>query len=102
MWRILTMVAIVATLGFGATPARADHDRALRYALGGALIGVAIGELTQRDRHYAPPVVYVPAPTAIVRYDMDRRSYGRHRAFGDRHRGHCDLPRHRRFARHWH
>ena len=102
MWRTLTIVAVVAVLGLGAAQARADHDRELRYVLGGALIGAAIGSLAYRSDRYAQPVVYVPAPTMIVRYDVDHRPYSRHRAVDHRHRVHCDVPRHRRLGRHWH
>ena len=96
MLRILLITGLVAGLSVVATPARADHDREIGYLVGGALIGVAIGELAHRsysnhgDRYvsihrYHPysPVRYY-APSRHHRHARDHR-YSKGRYYGRRH-----------------
>ena len=95
MLRKILLYTIVLTLTLGAGLARADHDRELRYVLGGALLGVALGELAYRHHdhhmHYVHPYVYYDhAPRIHV-----RRSYAHHHRHGFRparkhHRRHHD------------
>jgi len=86
----------------GSGLARADHDSELRYVVGGAILGAAIGELAYaRDfpgyvtvgygYGYRPYGVYLPAP--YYRYDgpyrhWDRGHDRRHWRDRGRHHGH--------------
>jgi len=56
MLRTLMLVGTLVALALALTtaPARADHDRELRYMLSGALIGAAIGGLAYSAQHHPP------------------------------------------------
>ncbi len=101
---LITGTAICLSIGSGL--ARADHDRELRYVVGGAILGAALGELAYAsDRRgyvtvdyghgdgygygprygYRPGIVY-PPPRFFARY-------GQHRSWGrDFRRGHPHWP----------
>ena len=102
MLRKFGVAAIVAALALGATAqARADHDRELKYLVGGALVGAAIGSLAYRSRHAHPVPAY--GPEVYISYESGYRPYAyRSHERPYRLRGYCDHPRHRRSSRHWH
>jgi hypothetical protein len=104
MLRTMTMIMIVAALGFGAAQARADHNKELGYLIGGAIVGAAIGELAYQSRYPTVAAPYYASPQVYVRYDSYYRppGYRAYRAYPYRPARYCDLPRHRRFGRHGH
>jgi hypothetical protein len=72
MRRTISLTVAAGLLGLGSASAHADHDRHLRYVVGGALIGATVGGLVYasgRDaRHHAPArgtVVYHHAPAPV-------------------------------------
>jgi hypothetical protein len=102
MLRKVSLAVIVTALGLGAAAqARADHDRELKYLVGGAIVGAAIGSLAYRSRHAHPAPYY--GPEVYVSYGAGYRPYP-YPAYAKRpYRPRwCDHPRHRRFDRHWH
>ncbi len=102
MLRTTMITGTAICLSLGSSLALADHDRGLRYVVGGAILGAALGELAYAadirpvhgyrfyDRGYRRGRAYLPP-----------RAYRRGRAFRDhwyprqRFRGH-----HRRGHRH--
>jgi len=92
---MITGTAICLSMGSGL--ARADHDDGLRYVVGGAIIGAALGELAYSTGHHSHIVVdYGYSP---YRY-YPRRDYGYVRGFAPGYRGHGF--RHGRGHRHGH
>lgn len=109
MLRNIMITGTALCLSMGSSLAKADHDRELRYVVGGAILGAALGELVYSSDvaplrtyvsvgyGYRPGVVYAPPRLYPRRYDVRPRGYywdrPRHRhtpARGHRHsrRGH--------------
>ena len=112
MLRNIMITGTAICLSMGSSLARADHDRQLRYVVGGALLGAALGELVYVTNHrgyldvnygygygpsygyghgyaYRPGIVYAPprsfAPRSYYRsWDHDFRR-GHHRPGGISH-----------------
>jgi len=108
MLRNIMITGTAICLSMGSSLARADHDRELRYVVGGALLGAALGELaysTDRRGHiavgygygygYGPSYGYVPrygyrpgfaypAPRYFARGGHNRH-WGNDRRHGHRH-----------------
>ena len=79
---MITGTAICLSMGSGL--ARADHDDELRYVIGGAILGAALGELAYSSGHRSHVVVdYGYSP---YRY-YPRRFRGHVRGFGPGYRG---------------
>jgi hypothetical protein len=99
MLRTIMITGTAIGLSMGSGLARADHDDGLRYVLGGALIGAAIGELAYSTGHRGHVVVdYGYSP-----YRMHpRRFRGYARGFRHGYRGPGFTHRHgfRRGHRH--
>jgi len=96
MLRTVMVMGTVAALACTSVPARADHDRELRYVLGGALIGAAIGELAYSSQYhpgygYYYPGAWIPRHrhVRVPRYYPPARHYYYPRGVhhGKRHRG---------------
>lgn len=98
MLRTIMITSTAVTLSLASGLARADHDRELRYVVGGALLGAALGELVYVSdygpRHgyrrgygvaYQPHRYYAPG--------RDYRRWDNRRHFGKRH-GYCHGDRH--------
>lgn len=103
MLRNIMITGTAICLSMGSSLAQADHDRELRYVVGGAILGAALGELAYSTGHY-PPHGYVGYDYGYrhgVAYPPPR-FYGRGRDFrrwGGRHHFR-DHHRHRRGHRH--
>lgn len=106
MLRTYLVTGMVIALSVVATPARADHDHELRYIVGGALIGAAIGGIVHDSHrhsrhhhyyagighyHYAPVHYYAPAHRYVHRHGGHYR--GRHHGY--RRGGHRRVHYHR-------
>jgi len=79
---MITGTAICLSMGSGL--ARADHDDALRYVVGGAIIGAALGELA----YSTGPRGYVVVDYGYSPYRYYPRDYGYVRGFAPGYRGH--------------
>ena len=118
MLRTIMMTGTAICLSMGSGLARADHDDGLRYVIGGAIIGAALGELAYSTGHRGHVVVdygfdpygYSPygySPYAYAPYRLyPPRFRGHMRGFGPGYRGHGFRHRHgfghdRRHHRHW-
>lgn len=51
MLRNITIIGTAICLSMASGLARADHDRQLRYVVGGAILGAALGELAYASSH---------------------------------------------------
>ena len=90
MLRTIMMTGTAICLSMGSGLARADHDDGLRYVLGGALIGAAVGELAYSTGHRGHVVVdYGYSP---YRY-YPRHFRGPIRGFAPGYRGYGDWNR---------
>lgn len=92
MLRTIMITGTAICLSMGSGLARADHDDGLRYVLGGALIGAAIGELAYSTGHRGHVVVdygYNPYRMYPHRFRGPIRGF----APGYRYRGYGDWPR---------
>ena len=84
MLRTIMMTGTAICLSMGSGLARADHDDGLRYVLGGALLGAAIGELAYSTGHRGHVVVdYGYSPYRMY----PRRFRGHARGFRHGYRG---------------
>lgn len=82
MLRNIMMTGTAICLSMGSSLAQADHGDALRYVVGGAIIGAAIGELAYSSGHHGHVVVdygYRPYPYYAYpgRYYAGPRMYRR-------------------------
>jgi len=96
MLRTIMVASTAVMLSLASGLARADHDRELRYVVGGALLGAALGELAyvsdygprhgyRRVEHgYSYGAAYPPHRYYSRGRDFRRWDSGRH--FGKRHR----------------
>jgi hypothetical protein len=66
MLRKSLLFSTIALFGLGSAAAHADHDRHLRYVVGGALIGAAFGELAYSSRRHSHAHVVVPPSYAAM------------------------------------
>jgi len=107
MLRNIMMTGTALCLSMGSSLAKADHDRELRYVVGGALLGAALGELVYAsDRApvrghvtvgygYHPRVAYAPPRYYPRGYDArrwghwDRPRHWHAQGRGHRHGRHC-------------
>ena len=92
MLRTIMMTGTAICLSMGSGLARADHDDELRYVVGGAIIGAALGELVYSTGHRSHVVVdYGYSPYRYYPRDYGyiyRRDYGYARGFAPGYRGH--------------
>ena len=106
MLRTIMITGTAICLSLGSSLALADHDRTLRYAVGGAILGAALSELTYASDYYPAhgyTVVdygyrrgYAYAPPRLYRHGRVR-SFHRHWRSHDRFR-----HPHRRGHGRWH
>lgn len=106
MLRNIMITGTALCLSMGSSLAKADYDRELRYVVGAAILGAALGELAYVSDYgpphghvtvgyaYRPGIVY--APPRFPRRGYDARYWSYHRHVGHRHG-----PGHRR-GRHRH
>jgi hypothetical protein len=69
MKKMISLTVVAGLLAFGSASAKADHDRHLRYVVGGAVVGAAVGGLIYASREpHVHHYYYAPAPAPRVVY----------------------------------